>query len=189
MYVARDENEFSTFRSNWDSFLGALDQLWNRMNAYAKNHVEIESLKKTAQGFLGQINSKRTKEDELLIYLDKARNSAHHTLWKHIRPSNVKEIVSDAEGVIIDTITGLLTLRSNSGGKVSEVVLLNEGVILLQEVQVVERKEKKIYMLPDSHAGQALYPLDRVLPQMIGQKGLLFYRNTLNTLLTKSKPA
>jgi|688.fasta_scaffold525643_1 hypothetical protein len=179
--VARDDQSFSEFKANWKIFLDLLDQIWNQANAFARHHISEEVLRESVLGFLGNINQQRTT-DELLVYIDKARNSAHHTLWRYLRPSTDREVVTDAKGVSINVSSNLITLRAQSGGTVSEIVVLNEGAVLLTDVQVVERKAKKIFLLPESHNGNSLYPLDRVLPQMLGKMALQFYLGVVDSL-------
>ncbi len=140
MFRAESEEELEDFRSNWESFLEQLDKTWNRLNAFAKHHIKDQSSKNSILGYLGQVNDKR-KKDDLLVYLDKARNSAHHTLWRHIRQSDRSEVITDAKGVHIDIRNGQLNLTSPNGGTVSEIVVLNNYVVLLSAVEVVEKKK------------------------------------------------
>jgi hypothetical protein len=175
---AQKIEEFENFKSNWESFLEQLDKIWNRLNAYAKHHIDDEKTKNSVQGFLGQANDKR-KHDQLLVYLDKARNSAHHTLWRHIRKSEKGELITDAKGVSINVNSGQLQIKSLNGGTVSEIVILENYVVLLSAVDIVEQKAKKTIYLPEKHLGEVLYPFDRVLPQMIGKMGLIFYESLI----------
>jgi arsenate reductase-like glutaredoxin family protein len=179
MVSLKDDREFEEFKENWEKFLDGLDKIWNRLNAYTKNHITDESKKQSLEGYLGEINYKR-KNDDLLVYLDKARNSSHHTLWRHIRTSDQNEIVSDANGVHIDVVNNKINVTSPNGGTVSEIIVLNEYVVLLDAVMVVENKIKETYYLPAKHQNEVLYPIDRVFPLMIGKMGLLFYESVLN---------
>jgi hypothetical protein len=183
--VANDDADFEDFKRKWERFLEGLDQLWNRLNAFAKHHIDDHETQSSVSGYLGNVNGQRI-DDELLVYLNKARNSAHHTLWRHVRSAQEKEVVTDAKGVAIDVRTNEITIRSNSGGTVSEIAVLNEGAVLLKEVQVVEKGQKKTYFLPETHQGMTLYPMDRVLPQMIGKRGLLFYKEVLSSVVERT---
>lgn len=176
---AQTDDEFDNFKSNWESFLELLDKIWNRLNSYAKHHIDDERIKNSVQGFLGQANDKR-KKDDLLVYLDKARNSAHHTLWRHIRQSDKGEVITDAKGVNINLINGELQITSPNGGTVSEIVILDNYVVLLSAVDVIENKIKKTIYLPERHLDKVLYPFDRVLPQMIGKMGLIYYESLIS---------
>lgn len=176
---AQNDDEFENFKSNWESFLEQLDKIWNRLNAYAKHHIDDEKTKKSVQGFLGQANSER-KKDDVLVYLDKARNSAHHTLWRHIRKSNKGEVITDAKGVNVKTDNNQLVITSPNGGTVSEIVILDNYVVLLSAIDVVENNIKKTIYLPERHLDNVLYTFDRVLPQMIGKMGLLYYESLIS---------
>jgi len=180
--VAEQVETFQEFQNRWDKFLNSLDQLWNRMNAFAQHHVSDVSKKLSVKGYLDNVNAKRTT-DELLVYLDKARNNAHHTIWGHIRQSDNKEVISDAEGLIIEVIGDQLSINTDSGGFLSELVMPFEGSILLKEVEVIENKERKLYFPPESHLGKKLGTTDRFLPLMIGKKGLIFYEKVLDELV------
>lgn len=171
---AHTGEEFESFKYKWESFLEQLDKIWNRLNAYTIHHIDDEKIKNSLQGFLGQANDKR-KNDDLLVYLDKARNSAQHTLWRHIRKSGKGEIITDAIGVNINISNGQLEIKSPNGGTVSEFVILDNYVVLLSAVDIVEKKVKKTIYLPEKHLDEILYPFDRVLPQMIGKMGLMYY--------------
>lgn len=176
---AQSDDEFEYFKSNWESFLEQLDKIWNRLNAYATHNIEDEKTKNSVIGFLGQANSER-KKDDLLVYLDKARNSAHHTIWRHIRKSCNGEVITDAKGVNVNTDKNQLVITTPNGGTVSEIVIMDNYVILLSAVDVVENKIKKTIYLPESHLKKVLYPFDRVLPQMIGKMGLLYYESLIS---------
>jgi hypothetical protein len=176
---ASNDESFEDFKSKWESFLEALDKIWNRLNAFAKHHIEDEQTKNSILGYLGQINNTR-KTDDLLLYIDKARNSAHHTLWRHIRQSEQNEVISDAKGVNIDLASGQLNVTSPNGGTVSEIIVLNNNSILLQAVDVVEQRQKRTFYLPENHMGSSLYTFDRVLPHMIGKMALMYYENVIN---------
>jgi hypothetical protein len=179
--IAPNDESFEKFKSNWESFLESLDKIWNRLNAFARHHVDNEKTKNSILGYLGQINNTR-KNDDLLLFLDKARNSAHHTLWRHIRQAEQNEIISDAKGVNIDISNGQINITSPSGGTVSEIVVLNNYTILLSAVDVIENRQKKTYYLPEKHLTTNLYPIDRALPHMIGKMGLMYYENVINEI-------
>jgi len=174
LFKANSDEEFEIFKYNWESFLEQLDKIWNRLNAYTIHHIDDEKIKNSVHGFLGLANYTR-KSDDLLVYLDKARNSAQHTLWRHIRKSDKGEVITDAKGVNINTKNGQLQITSQHGGTVSEIVILDNYIVLLSAVDIVEKKVKKTIYLPEKHLNQVLYPFDRVLPQMIGKMGLMYY--------------
>jgi hypothetical protein len=171
---AQTNEEFELFKSNWESFLENLDKIWNRLNSYIKHHIEEQKIKNSIQGFIGKVNDER-KNDDLLLYLDKARNSAHHTLWRHIRKSEKGEIITDAKGFKINVNSGQLEILSSNRGTVSEIVILENYVVLLSAVDIVENKVKKTIFLPEKHLDNILNPIERVLPQMIGKMGLMYY--------------
>jgi hypothetical protein len=171
--VCPNDQEFEKYLHKWEKYLNSLDKLWNRMHAYVQD-IDDEKQRNSIKGFLGKINNQRNT-DELLVYLDQARNSVQHTLWRHLRPAAEQEIVSDAEGITVSINNGVLKVQSKNGGTISEFALFREGTVLLKEV----KSKGEIYYLPDKHQDKFIYALDRVLPHMMGKFGLIFYEEIL----------
>jgi len=164
---------FSTFYENWEDFLNGIDKFWNLLNAY-KLHYVSEVKSKTLIDWLATLNSQRTTDD-LLKYLDKARNNSHHTLWRHLKESSPFEVISGYGSTITFLPNGIQV--TGEGDSAKEVhVLFKPGLILLNTVKVIEKKKEVIYELPVNHLGIPLKPMERIIPQIVAQKGLLFYK-------------
>ena len=170
----KDQKDFEGFQDNWGGFINYLDIFWNQLNAYAKHHVSDEK-KESLMGYLGNVSSQRTS-DELLVYLDKARNNSQHTLWVHIKESSPFEVIT-GKGASIAHKPGQIIV-SGSGDSTKEInIVLRPGLIMLKEVKVIENKKEVIYELPTLHLNNKLSNMERVLPQIIGQKGIQYYSN------------
>ncbi len=171
--VCPNDKDFEMYLDKWEKYLNSLDKLWNRMNAFVQE-IDNEKKRNSIKGYLGNINNQRTT-DELLVYLDQARNCVQHTLWRHLRTSAKQEIVSDGKGVTVSINNDVLKVQSKNGGTISEMVVFGEGTVLLKEV----KSKRKLYYLPDKHQDKFIYTLDRVLPHMLGKFALMFYEETL----------
>lgn len=169
---SNSKGAFDLFCENWEDFLNGIDKFWNLLNAFKVHHASDEK-RKTLTDWLATINSQRTKDD-LLIYLDKARNNSQHTLWRHLKESNPFEVISGYGSTITFLPNGVQV--TGEGDSAKEVhILFKPGLILLNNVKVIENKNEVIYELPISHLSSPLKPMERVIPQIVGQRGLLFY--------------
>lgn len=166
-------------------FLNGLDKFWNKANAFAKS-IDSEKKRQSILGYLGNINQRRNS-DELLLYLDKARNSSQHTLHKHIRETVANEIDTDAKGIEISYDGQQIQMTSSNGGTMSGLVMYNKGTLLLSDVKVVNQQTRKeeIYSVPTTHNGESIYYLERVAPHIIGKFGLLFYHQMMDEISKK----
>jgi hypothetical protein len=169
-----NDRTFTRFNENWEDFLNSLDKFWNLLNAYKEHHIE-EIKKEKLKGYLGNINGKRTSDD-LLVYLDKARNNSQHTLWRHLRESRPMEVITGHGATITFESNGITVTGEGEAAKEVDV-LFKPGIFLLKQVKVIEGKKEIEYDLPVNHLGRPLKPMERVLPQIIGKLGLEFYQN------------
>ena len=177
---SRDKGTFNMFCGHWEDFLNGIDRFWNLVNSYRK-HFATPDNARSVTDFLATINSQRTT-DELLKYLDKARNNAHHTLWRHLIESRPYEVIT-GHGATIEFSSNSVTV-SGPGDSANEVnILMRPGIILLKDIIVYEKKKEVTYGLPTSHLNYQLKPMERVLPQIIGQKGIQYYQKVLSEFI------
>lgn len=166
-----NRRDFEDFKDNWELFINSLDKFWNQLNAFAKHESAEKSV--TLLGFLGNENKRRTTDD-LLVFLDKARNSSQHTLWIHMRQSAPMEVLAGHGATITFLQNGVSV--SGPGESAKELVILGKpGVFLLNDVKVIERKVEVVYPLPMKHHDYSFKALERALPQIIGKLGLAYY--------------
>jgi len=169
-----NDKTFDKFTDNWEDFINNLDKFWNLLNAY-KEHFVDDVKKEKLKGYLGNVNGARTSDD-LLIYLDKARNNSQHTLWRHLRESRPMEVITGHGATITFESNGIKV--TGEGDAAKEVnILIKPGIFLLNQVKVIEGKKEIEYDLPKNHLGTSLKPMERVLPQIVGKLGLEFYQN------------
>lgn len=183
--ICKTDDEFEDSLDKWEKFLNGLDKFWNKANAFAKS-IDSEKKRQSILGYLGNINQRRNS-DELLLYLDKARNSSQHTLHKHIRETVANEIDTDAKGIEISYDGQQIQMTSSNGGTMSGLVMYNKGTLLLSDVKVVNQQTRKeeIYSVPTTHNGESIYYLERVAPHIIGKFGLLFYHQMMDEISKK----
>lgn len=174
--------DFNRFIENWENFLNNLDKFWNQLNNY-KIYNTSDDKKEILNGFLGNINKNRTT-DEVLIFLDKARNNSQHTLWRHIRKSESIEVFA-GKGAIIKFLTNGIQVTGNGDSAKQVTIMFKEGVILLNHVKVVEFKKEVIYELPTSCFNYLFTPMERAIPQLIGLFGLKYYLNIFEEFKAK----
>lgn len=167
-----NDKTFNKFNEDWEDFLHQLDKFWNQLNAYAKHHAE-DSKKEKLIGFLGNINATRTTDD-LLVYLDKARNNSQHTLWRHLRESRPFEVIS-GHGSQITFHNDRIEVTGEGDATKQIYVFFRPGLFLLNRVKVVENKKDVYYELPINHLNRPLEPMERVLPQYVGKLCLEYY--------------
>lgn len=163
---------FNKFVENWDSLLNSLDKFWNLLGAYKKSFASDDQIK-LLNGFLGSVNKNRTTDD-VLIYLDKARNNSQHTLWRHLKMSGTREVFA-GKGATIKFLPDSVQVTGSGDSAKQVTIMFKEGAILLTHVKVVENKTEKIYELPSSYFKTKLAPLERAIPQLIGLYGLKYY--------------
>ncbi|OFY89834.1 MAG: hypothetical protein A3K10_10790 [Bacteroidetes bacterium RIFCSPLOWO2_12_FULL_31_6] len=173
---------FEDFVENWENFLSNIDKFWNQLNAYRKYHAKLDK-KEILNGFLGNANKERTT-DELLVYLDKARNSTQHTLWRHLRKSESIEVFAGKGAVIKFLPNGVQVTGVDDAAK-QVTIMFKEGVILLKHIKVVEKGDEVIYELPTTFFNHKFSPMERVAPQIIGLYGLIYYKKLFDEYKSK----
>jgi hypothetical protein len=173
MVQCSNENDFEDFRANWESFLNYLDKFWNQLNSY--NRKNLSHKKNTlVSELLTQAHTLRTKEcEEILFYLDKARNNTQHTLSIHLRESQKYEVLAEKTATIKQQDNKTQIHVSADGQQI--VIFMHQKFILLNSIY--EKRSHNTYNVPSLHVGKTISILDRTIPQMVGKIGYQYYFN------------
>lgn len=183
MVITKNQAGIDEYCELWEKFLNGLDKFWNRLNAFVKD-IPDSTKKEQLIGYLGNINDKRNN-DELLFFLDKARNSAQHSIYRHIRGTKKNETHVDGRGYDLKVEGNRLKFIEQSGDgdkRLYGFAVWEEGTLLICDFNIKSGNSNTITHVkpPENHNGKIIMPaMDRIIPSMIGKKGLEFYHDVL----------
>jgi hypothetical protein len=182
--------EFMDFNDKWNTYLNKLDLLWNRFNAFVISGIEDNQKRQKMKGFLDNINGQRTS-DELLVYLDKARNSSQHTLQEVLEDQIHNDIIMAGNNMnVVKDGNDFKLFASKGGGHLQALIVFEKRLIKLNSVAIKVktnkiRSESKIYNPPTSCLGRPLSQSQSLNPIVVGGLGLLYYEKVLEELKSR----